>query len=127
MKLLFIGDIVGAPGREALTWLLPGLRKERGIDVVVANGENAAGGSGINPAKAEEIFAAGVDVITCGDHLWDQREVIELLSLTRPKPGKSRSPRDIASPPPMPRGRPLPQLSSPTRLPAAHSVAPTDS
>jgi len=79
VKLLFIGDIVGAPGREALTWLLPGLRKERGIDVVVANGENAAGGSGINPAKAEEIFAAGVDVITCGDHLWDQREVIELL------------------------------------------------
>ena len=79
MKLLFIGDIVGAPGREVLHWLLPGLREERGLDVVVANGENAAGGSGINPEKAAEIFAAGVDVITCGDHLWDQREVIELL------------------------------------------------
>jgi metallophosphoesterase (TIGR00282 family) len=79
VKLLFIGDIVGAPGREALHWLLPGLRKEQGIDVVIANGENAAGGNGITPEKAAEIFAAGVDVITCGDHLWDQKEVIELL------------------------------------------------
>ncbi|MFM1943879.1 MAG: hypothetical protein RI897_2861 [Verrucomicrobiota bacterium] len=81
MKLLFIGDIVGEPGRRALRLLLPGLREAEGIDVVVANGENSAGGNGITPSMAEEIFAAGVDVITSGDHLWDQREVIQLLEL----------------------------------------------
>jgi metallophosphoesterase (TIGR00282 family) len=59
--------------------LLPGLRQRHGVDVVVANGENAAGGSGITVKTAEEIFAAGVDVMTCGDHLWDQKEVIQLL------------------------------------------------
>jgi metallophosphoesterase (TIGR00282 family) len=79
VKLLFIGDIVGEPGRRALRLLLPGLREAEGVDVVVANGENSAGGNGITPSMAEEIFAAGVDVITSGDHLWDQREVIQLL------------------------------------------------
>jgi metallophosphoesterase (TIGR00282 family) len=79
MKLLFVGDIVGEPGRRALRVLLPRFREQEGIHVVVANGENAAGGNGITPATAAEIFAAGVDVITTGDHLWDQREVIDLL------------------------------------------------
>lgn len=79
MKLLFIGDIVGAPGRKALKHLLPGLRARHGLDVVIANGENAAAGNGITPVKAAEIFSAGVDVITTGDHLWDQKEVAELL------------------------------------------------
>jgi len=79
MKLLFIADIVGRPGRKAVAELLPLLRNEHQIDVVVANGENAAGGSGITPATAAEIFAAGVNVITCGDHLWDQKEVSQLL------------------------------------------------
>lgn len=79
MKLLFLGDIVGEPGRRALRLLLRGLREAEGIDVVVANGENSAGGNGITPSMAEEIFAAGVDAITSGDHLWDQREVIRLL------------------------------------------------
>ena len=73
MKLLFIGDIVGSPGRKALAELLPGLRAQHGLDVVVANGENSAGGNGITPDTAAEIYAAGVDVITCGDHLWDQK------------------------------------------------------
>jgi 2',3'-cyclic-nucleotide 2'-phosphodiesterase len=59
--------------------LLPGLRKRFAIDAVVANGENSAGGAGITPRTAEEIFSAGVDVITTGDHLWDQKEVVELL------------------------------------------------
>jgi metallophosphoesterase (TIGR00282 family) len=59
--------------------LVPKLRLEHGIDVVIANGENSAGGSGITPATAAEIFAAGVDVITSGDHLWDQKEVSQLL------------------------------------------------
>ncbi|HXS68574.1 MAG TPA: TIGR00282 family metallophosphoesterase [Candidatus Polarisedimenticolia bacterium] len=80
MKLLFIGDIVGHPGRRAVKELLPKLREQHGLDFVVANGENSAGGSGITPKTAEEIFSAGVDVITSGDHLWDQKEVMELLA-----------------------------------------------
>ena len=79
VKLLFIGDIVGNPGRKAVQRLLPGLRERHGVDVVVANGENAAGGNGITPETAAEIFSGGVDVITTGDHLWDQKEVSELL------------------------------------------------
>lgn len=79
MKLLFIGDIVGEPGRRALRLMLPGLREAEALDCVVANGENSAGGNGITPSTAAEIFAAGVDVITSGDHLWDQREVLKLL------------------------------------------------
>ena len=80
MKLLFIGDIVGSPGRNAVKTLLPKLRQQLALDFVVANGENSAGGSGITPKVAEEIFSAGVDVITSGDHLWDQKEVLELLA-----------------------------------------------
>jgi metallophosphoesterase (TIGR00282 family) len=79
VKLLFIGDIVGQPGRRAVKELLPKLRERHGLDFVIANGENSAGGSGITPKIAEEIFSAGVDVITTGDHLWDQKEVMELL------------------------------------------------
>ncbi|MGA3163994.1 MAG: TIGR00282 family metallophosphoesterase [Verrucomicrobiota bacterium] len=80
MKLLFIGDIVGQPGRRAVAELLPKLREQHSLDFVIANGENSAGGSGITPKTAEEIFSAGVDVITSGDHLWDQKEVMELLA-----------------------------------------------
>jgi metallophosphoesterase (TIGR00282 family) len=83
VKLLFIGDIVGQPGRRAVRDLLPKLREKHGLDVVVANGENSAGGSGITVKTAQEIFAAGVDVITSGDHLWDQKEVMELLASER--------------------------------------------
>lgn len=79
MTLLFVGDVVGAPGRRALRLLLPRLRAQCRVDMVVANGENAAGGSGITVETASEIFASGVDVITSGDHLWDQKEVSELL------------------------------------------------
>ena len=80
MKLLFIGDIVGSPGRNAVKQLMPKLRGQHGLDFVIANGENSAGGSGITPKTAGEIFSAGVDVITSGDHLWDQKEVNELLA-----------------------------------------------
>ena len=79
MKLLFIGDIVGEPGRRAVKELLPTLRERFGLSAIIANGENSAGGSGITPKMAEEIYAAGVDVITTGDHLWDQKEVTVLL------------------------------------------------
>jgi metallophosphoesterase (TIGR00282 family) len=77
--MLFIGDIVGEPGRRAVKILLPKLREQHALDFVIANGENSAGGSGITPKMADEIFSAGVDVITSGDHLWDQKEVMELL------------------------------------------------
>ena len=79
MKILFIGDIVGSPGRRAVKELLPKLRQAHGLDVVIANGENSAGGNVITPEIAEELFGYGVDAITTGDHLWDQKEVMELL------------------------------------------------
>lgn len=79
MKILFVGDIVGQPGRRAVRTLVPKLRLRHGVDFVIANGENAAGGNGITPAVAEEIFESGVDVITSGDHVWDQKEVLTLL------------------------------------------------
>jgi metallophosphoesterase (TIGR00282 family) len=80
VKVLFIGDIVGEPGRRAVNVLVPILRKRHALDVVIANGENSAGGSGITPKTAQEIFSAGVDVITSGDHLWDQKEVTLLMA-----------------------------------------------
>ena len=80
VKLLFIADIVGQPGRRAVKELVPLLRRRHLLDLVVANGENSAGGSGITVNTAAEIFAAGVDIITSGDHLWDQKEVLELLA-----------------------------------------------
>ena len=83
VKVLFIGDIVGQPGRRAVKELVPKLRERHVIDVVIANGENSAGGSGITVKTAEEIFSAGVDIITSGDHLWDQKEVTELLQNER--------------------------------------------
>ena len=79
MKILFIGDIVGSPGRRAVKELVPKLRETHGLDFVIANGENSAGGNGITPAIANELFSYGVEVITSGDHVWDQKEVLELL------------------------------------------------
>jgi 2',3'-cyclic-nucleotide 2'-phosphodiesterase len=79
VKILFIGDVVGRPGRHAVQTLLPKLRQQHALDFVIANGENSAGGSGITPKTAEELFSAGIDVITSGDHLWDQKEVNSLL------------------------------------------------
>jgi hypothetical protein len=79
MKVLFIGDIVGRPGRRALETYLRQVRESRGITLTVANGENAAGGFGITPSVAEDLFAAGIDVITTGNHVWDKREAIPLL------------------------------------------------
>jgi 2',3'-cyclic-nucleotide 2'-phosphodiesterase len=79
MRVLFIGDIVGKPGRRAIEALVPGLREELRIDIVVANGENAAAGRGITIKTAKEIFGGGVDVITSGNHIWDQSEIIPYL------------------------------------------------
>ena len=79
-----IGDVIGRPGRRAVQALLPGLRDEFAIDVVVANGENAAAGFGITPDTAQELFDAGVDAITSGNHIWDQREIIPHLDSDMP-------------------------------------------
>ena len=79
MKILFIGDIVGHPGRRAVSELIPILKQRHALDVIIANGENSAGGNGITPDLAEELFSSGVNAITTGDHLWDQKEVMELL------------------------------------------------
>jgi metallophosphoesterase (TIGR00282 family) len=75
IKLLFIGDIIGRPGRRAVASLLPGLKTEHNFDLVIANGENSAGGFGITPKIAAELFAMGIDVLTSGNHIWDQKEI----------------------------------------------------
>ena len=74
-----IGDVMGRPGRRAVAALLPGLRRELALDLVVANGENAAAGRGITEATAQELYDAGVDVITSGNHVWDQKEILPVL------------------------------------------------
>jgi metallophosphoesterase (TIGR00282 family) len=79
MNILFIGDIVGAPGRQAVKELLPGLKKEYKLDFVIANAENAAGGSGITGRVAQELFGSGVNVLTSGDHIWKKRDVFEII------------------------------------------------
>ncbi|MEL6373560.1 MAG: TIGR00282 family metallophosphoesterase [Pseudomonadota bacterium] len=76
MRLLFLGDLVGRAGRQAVVDAVPRLRDRHGFDFVVVNGENAAGGFGITPAICNNLFDAGVDVITTGNHVWDQRETL---------------------------------------------------
>lgn len=88
LRILMIGDIIGKPGRQAIKTLLPDLRHELSIDMVIANGENTAGGFGITLETAYELLDSGVDVLTSGNHIWDQREIIphmdEGLPLIRP-------------------------------------------
>jgi metallophosphoesterase (TIGR00282 family) len=79
LRILFVGDIVGKPGRRILARSLPHLRREHAIDFVIANGENSAGGFGISRETYEEIVACGVDVVTGGNHTWKAREVVPLL------------------------------------------------
>lgn len=74
-----LGDVIGKPGRRAIRALLPGIRQEFAIDMVISNGENAAGGLGLTPDTANELFDSGVDVITSGNHIWSHKEIIPLL------------------------------------------------
>jgi metallophosphoesterase (TIGR00282 family) len=73
MRILFVGDVVGKPGRQAVTKLVPALRRERRLDFIIVNGENSAHGAGLTAATVSELLLAGVDVVTSGDHVWDQK------------------------------------------------------
>lgn len=80
VRILFVGDIIGRPGRKFFCQSLPSLISEYSLDIVVANGENLAGGFGLNPSTIEEVLKAGVNVITTGNHVFDKKEVIPCLS-----------------------------------------------
>ncbi len=77
MRILFVGDIVGSPGRRILKDHLADMVEQRGIDLAIVNCENAASGFGITPRLAEELFAAGADVLSGGNHIWDRKEILE--------------------------------------------------
>lgn len=80
MKILFLGDVVGSAGRNVIRAFVPELRRTESLDFVVANGENAAGGLGIDEKSALELFQSGVDLITGGNHSWDKREIAEFMA-----------------------------------------------
>ena len=77
--ILAVGDIIGRPGRQAVSEFLPGLREQYGLDLVIANAENVAGGLGVTPNTARDLLNAGVDVLTSGNHIWAQKEIIPYL------------------------------------------------
>jgi 2',3'-cyclic-nucleotide 2'-phosphodiesterase len=81
LRVVFLGDIVGAPGRNAVTARLPELKQQHAIDFTIVNGENAAGGRGITGKITIELLRAGVSVITTGDHIWDQKDIFNFLDL----------------------------------------------
>ena len=88
MKILFIGDIIGKPGRRAVKELLPSLVAGHAVDMVIANCENAASGFGVTREVVEELYDSHIDVLTSGNHIWDKKEVMEFIddyeSLVRP-------------------------------------------
>ncbi len=84
MLILMFGDVIGRPGRQALKKLLPSLLQQYGVDLVIANAENSAGGLGVTPATASELLEAGVDVLTSGNHIWAQKEIIPYLDSEMP-------------------------------------------
>ena len=106
IRLLFLGDIFGDPGRRAVIDLIPKLKESAAIDFVIVNAENSAGGRGVTPKIAIALMRAGAAVITSGDHIWDQSEIIDYMAgeprMLRPalparaasssKPPKARSP-----------------------------------
>jgi metallophosphoesterase (TIGR00282 family) len=84
MLILAIGDVIGRPGRIAVKKLLPTLRQQYGLDLVIANAENSAGGIGVTPDTAGELIGAGVDVLTSGNHIWAQKEILPFLDSDMP-------------------------------------------
>jgi hypothetical protein len=79
LNVIFVGDIVGRQGRRAVERLLPGLKSEFDIDFTIANCENAAGGFGLTPKLADQLFASGIDVLTSGNHIWDRKDMVPVL------------------------------------------------
>ena len=79
MNILCLGDIVGRPGRAALEALLPALKEEHAVDLVIVNAENAAGGAGVSSRIAKHILSFGIDVLTLGDHVWDKKDLEDYL------------------------------------------------
>lgn len=96
MRVLFLGDIVGRPGRRAVKELLPPLIEKYDPHLIIANGENAAGGRGITRKTADELFLSGIDILTMGNHVWDQREVYNFID------GEDRMVRPANYPPDTP-------------------------
>ena len=84
LTILFLGDVVGEPGRSAIITRLPELKRRYAVDFIIVNGENAAGGRGITPKITIDLLRAGASVVTTGDHIWDQKEVIPYLA-TEPR------------------------------------------
>ncbi len=81
LKILFLGDVIGEPGRTAVINSIPKFRDERGVDFVIVNGENSANGRGITPRIAIDLLRAGAAVITTGDHIWDQKDIVSYLDI----------------------------------------------
>jgi 2',3'-cyclic-nucleotide 2'-phosphodiesterase len=104
LRILFIGDIFGRPGRTIVKDRLASLVKQHSIDLTVANGENAASGFGITPPLAEELFELGIDVLTSGNHIWDKREIIDFFQMAdgNPHSPSRRLLRPANYPPDMP-------------------------
>lgn len=86
MRILFIGDIFGRPGRTIVRERLPEMVKQHSVDLIIANGENAAAGFGITGALAEELFEMGIEVLTSGNHIWDKREILEFFESANGNP-----------------------------------------
>jgi len=87
MRILFIGDIFGRPGRTIVQERLKGMVREHSIGLIIANGENSAAGFGITPSLAEDLFDLGVDVITTGNHVWDKREILDYFEIANGNEG----------------------------------------
>ena len=79
MKILLVGDVIGRPGRQAFSRYTRQLKKEHGIDMVIVNGENSAGGKGVSETSLGELYGGGADVVTTGNHIWDNREVFNII------------------------------------------------
>src|SRR5260370_7606609 len=79
LTVLFLGDVVGEPGRNAVIARLPGLKEQHNVDFIVVNGENAAGGRGITGKITIDLLRAGVSVVTTGDHVWDQKDILAFI------------------------------------------------
>jgi hypothetical protein len=107
VKVLFLGDVFGKPGRQALQRLVPRIISKRGIDLVIANAENSAGGAGVTPDAVDDLLGAEVDLLTSGNHIWAKREIVPYLErpdgrLLRPAnypPGSPGRGRGVATTP----------------------------